>query len=157
MAATFCLLVNPLSMPDAGQTLEVSFDVNPRQPGDHQILHLSALAPTTPRTVSGLVFFDRSGIWRVGPLEANLAAGTKRLFLILGALVVLGDGGSVVFTISESPAITATAIVIALVLSAATELKPSRDRLGRNQSDFVTSAKLSVPTAETAMASSAAN
>jgi len=83
-------------MADVGQTLGVSFDVKPSQTSGQQILHLSALAPTTPRTVSGLVFFDRRD-WRVGPLEANLTAVTKRFFLILGALLVFGDVSSIAF------------------------------------------------------------
>ena len=140
-------------MADAGQTLGVSFDVKPPQTSGQQILHLSALAPTTPRTVSGLVFLDRSGTWRVGPLEANLTAVTKRVFLILGALLVLGDVGSIAFEGSETFAVTATGILIACVsaLALTAEYQPNPKNARKNCTDLATSTAGAV----TATASSA--
>lgn len=101
------------------------------------------------------------GVWRVGPLQAHVTVVTKRFFLILGALLVLGDVGSVVFAVSYSSAITAAAILIALAsafaLTAATEFKAGPDNARRDQSDLATSARLPLPAAGKAMASSASN
>ena len=73
--------------------------------------------------------------------------------------MVLGDVGSVVFAISESSAVTATAILIALVsafaLTAATEFKPDPDKARRNQTVLVTSARLPLQVVVKAMLSSA--
>jgi uncharacterized membrane protein len=84
---------------------------------------------------------------------------TKRFFLMLGALVVLGDVGSVVFAVSETSAVTATAILIALVSAfvqtAATEFKPGPDSARRSWPELVTSARLPPQAVAKAIASSA--
>jgi hypothetical protein len=115
------------------------------QPSFQRFLRLSVLAATIQRAVSV-------------SLQAHITVLTKRFFLILGALVVVGDAGSVVFAVSESSAVTATAILIALVsafaLTAASEFKPDPDKAQRNRTVLVTSAKLPLQVVVKAMLSS---
>jgi hypothetical protein len=138
-------------MVDGRQILGMRFDVRPWQP-----VYFSPVRTRShnPEAVSG------GAVWPVGPLQAYLTVVTKRFFFTLGALLVLGDVGSVVFAVSESSAITATAILIALAsafaATAATEFKPVLDKARRYRTDLVTSARPPLPTAENAMASSAA-
>jgi len=119
---------------------------------------MSALATTIQRAISIPMPWSSAGAWAVG-VQAHVAVVTKRFLLILGALVVLGDVGSVVFAVSESSAITATALLIALAsafaLTAATEFKPGPDRTRRNRTEWVTWARLPLQAAIKAIASSA--
>jgi len=131
-------------MVDDRQILGTRVDIRPWQLSFQRIFRLSSLA------ASG----SSGAVWRVRPLQSYLTAMTTRFFLILGALLVLGDVVSVVFALSESSAITATAILIALASAFAmtAEFKPDS---GKARMNLVTSARLPLSAGRKAMASSA--